>query len=68
MVITVYENLKAEMVRQNIKPKDLSEMIGINYNTLNYKLRGESPIKLHEALKIREVLKLEEVPLEELFG
>lgn len=62
----MYPNLKAEMARQNLTNKDLSIYSSINYDTLNRKLNGKSPIMLDEAWKIKNALKVE-IPLEVLF-
>lgn len=52
----MYPNLKAEMARRNITVQELSHRTGIPYTTLYPKLRGERPIKISDAEKIREAV------------
>lgn len=52
----MYPNLKAEMARRELTIRDLSERTGISYATLYPKLRGERPLKISDAEKIREAL------------
>ena len=63
----MYENVKAEMARKNMSITDLAEATGIRYQTLTEKLRGKTPIKLSEAVRIKWALNLT-MPLEDLFG
>lgn len=63
----MYENVKAEMARKNMTIIDLAEVTGIRYQTLTEKLRGKTPIKLSEAVRIKWALNLT-MPLEDLFG
>lgn len=50
----MYRNLEAEMIRKGITRKDISNVLEIRYGTLNDKLRGKYPFKLHEAMVIRK--------------
>lgn len=63
----MYENVKAEMARKNMTIIDLAEATGIKYQTLLDKMRGKTPIKLSEAVRIKWALNLT-MSLEDLFG
>lgn len=54
--MTMYPNLNAEMARRNITVMMLSERTGMPYSTLAPKLRGEKPVKMAEAMKIRDAI------------
>lgn len=63
----MYENLKAEMARQNKNITVLAEETGINYQTLSEKLRGNFRFSFDEAMLIKKTLGVD-MPLEELFA
>lgn len=46
-------NLKAEMARSNIKPKDLSHHLGLRMATIYDKLNGHYDFSTNEAIKIK---------------
>jgi antitoxin component HigA of HigAB toxin-antitoxin module len=62
----MYRNVKAEMVRQGLQLKDISEALGKKVPTVSLKLNGKYPLTLDEAKKIKKVLK-SDLPLETLF-
>lgn len=52
----MYPNLNAEMARRGINIYTLSEKTGIRYNTLAAKLRGDTDLKMTEAIKIKDAI------------
>lgn len=50
----MFPNLTAEMARMKISIKRLSEITGINYETLKLKFRGKTEFKLCEMLAIKK--------------
>lgn len=50
----MFPNLTAEMARMKISIKRLSEITGINYETLKLKFRGITEFKLCEMLAIKK--------------
>ena len=63
----MYENLRAELARKGKTLVELSQETGIRYQTLSQKLRGDTPLKLKEAIKIKQALNLD-MSIEDLFG
>ena len=63
---SVYLRLMAEMYLRGIDSRMLAEKTGIHYGTLRRKFRGQSPILLDEAMRIKEVLQTG-MPMEKLF-
>ena len=49
----MFTNLEAEMAREKIYIKKLSELTGINYETLKLKCRGVTEFKLGEMLLVK---------------
>ncbi len=49
----MFPNLEAEMAREKISIKKLSELTGINYETLKLKFRGVTEFKLGEMLLVK---------------
>lgn len=49
-----YSNLRAEMARNNVSIKDISELLKIHRNSVHKKLIGESSFTVDEALEIRD--------------
>jgi hypothetical protein len=47
------KNLRAEMSRINIKPADISDLLGVRYATVIDKLNGRYGFSFKEALKIK---------------
>lgn len=62
----MYRNVKAEMVRQGLKLKDIAEALDKKISTVSLKLNGKYPLTFNEAKKIKAVLK-SDMPLETLF-
>jgi len=62
----MYRNLEAEIARKNISKKVIAEELGIGYNTLTAKLRGDNKFTLDEALKIKQILNAS-IEIEQLF-
>lgn len=52
----MYQNLKAEMTRFNIKNLDIAEKLNIRPGTASLKLNGKAKINLDEAFLIRDLL------------
>ena len=52
----MYPNLNAELARHKMTVMMLSEKTGIPYSTLAPKLRGEKPVKMNEAMLIRDTI------------
>lgn len=51
----MYRNLEAEMARHSITKKAMAEVLGVKrYPTLVDKLNGKTPLKIEEAMKIRD--------------
>lgn len=46
-------NLKAEMAREGVRPKDLAELLEVRVATIYDKLNGHYDFTLNEALKIK---------------
>ena len=63
----MYENLKAEMARQNLNMSDVGKRCNFTLQKLSSRIKGETKFTLDEALDIREKLNLEHIPVEELF-
>lgn len=49
----MYPNLNAEISRKNITIEDMAKAIDKSVNTMYAKLRGQYPITLTEAVKIK---------------
>lgn len=49
----MYRNLEAEMARNNVSRKDIANSLNVRYATIIDKLKGKYPIKLDEAIKIK---------------
>ena len=54
MVKDIFNNLNAEMARKKISIKILSEMTGINYESLKNKMSGATEFKRSEMLLIKK--------------
>lgn len=54
-----FNNLKAELAREDIKTKDLAKNLNVTSSTLNCKLRGVSEFTLSEMLKIKSIISTE---------
>lgn len=62
----MYRNLEAEFVRKGFSKQKIAQMLGVGYNTLLAKMRGESSFTLDEAFKIQKIVSAEK-PIEYLF-
>lgn len=62
----VYARLMVEMYLAGMDNRMLAEKSGINYASLRRKMRGDTPIRLEEAARIRRALQ-SNLPLEKLF-
>lgn len=56
MGITVFNNLRAELARNNINAKELAEILNLSQKTVYNKLKGKSEFTLSEILKVQEML------------
>lgn len=52
----MFSNLRAEMARKQITIIKISELLGVNRDTVSRKLSGKSPLFLNEALLINKEL------------
>lgn len=62
----MYKRIESQLVLNGISKKELTEQVGIAYNILLAKMRGEREFTLKEAHEIKQILHSEE-PIEELF-
>lgn len=62
----MYKKLEAELVLKGMGKKELAAILGVQYNTILAKCRGDSSFTLDEALKTKEALKTS-LTIEELF-
>lgn len=51
----MFPNLSAEIARNNMSLKSLSNQTGISYEALKLKMRGKTEFRLAEMQKIKEV-------------
>lgn len=63
----MFNNLRAELVRRNIKPIELAEMVNMNYRTLMNRLAGKSDFNLLEMKSIKKELRDPTLTLDYLF-
>lgn len=63
----MFNNLRAELVRRNIKPIELAEQVNMNYRTLMNRLAGKSDFNLPEMKLIKSFLKDPTLTLDYLF-
>lgn len=50
----MYRNLEAEMARNRLTRKDISNLLNVRYATVIEKLNGKYSFKLEEAFKIKQ--------------
>lgn len=62
----MYPNVTKEMNRKNMTIEELAQAIGADQEELADKLRGKSPIKLSESMRIKTAIG-SDLPLEVLF-
>jgi len=63
----MYKLIEARLVLLGMTKKELARALGISYNTLLLKLRGESSFTLDEALEVKRLIRASE-SVEELFS
>jgi len=63
----MYRNVDAELKRNGMTRGKLAEAMHLSPSTMSLKLNGKSLITLSEALKVKEVLRVD-MALEELFA
>ena len=63
----LYRNLAARMALLGINRGELSHLMGVNYSTLENKLRGKTAFTLDQAVQIKRILRCT-APLEDLFA
>ena len=61
-----YLTLIGEMAKQKVTKRDLSDLLGIHWNSITNKISGESDFSVTEAIKIRDKY-LPEWEIENLF-
>lgn len=49
-----YLTLVGEMAKRQITKKDLSDLLGVHWNSITNKISGESDFSVTEAIKIRD--------------
>lgn len=49
-----YLTLIGEMAKQNVTKRDLSDLLGVHWNSITNKISGESDFSVTEAIKIRD--------------
>lgn len=49
-----YLTLIGEMAKQKVTKRDLSELLGVHWNSITNKISGESDFSVTEAIKIRD--------------
>lgn len=52
----MYKKIEAEIILLSLSKKEVANKLGIAYNTLLAKLRGESSFTLDEAFALKKVL------------
>nr|DAI05215.1 MAG TPA: SOS-response transcriptional repressor [Caudoviricetes sp.] len=60
-------NLKAEMVRNDVKAADIGQVIGKSERSTKDKISGRFSFSISEAMKIRNKF-FPDIPLDELFA
>ncbi len=53
----MFENLRAEMKRNNKTNNDVGKILGISSNAVSFKLTGKTPFTLHEIWKLADLFK-----------
>lgn len=53
----MFENLRAEMKRNNKTNSDVGEILGISSNAVSFKLNGKTPFTIHEIWKLADTFK-----------
>lgn len=62
----MYRRIEAGMVLLGLNKREVAKELGIGYNTLLSKLKGDSSFTLDEAVAFKKILRCEE-SIEELF-
>ncbi|MEG1761441.1 MAG: helix-turn-helix transcriptional regulator [Hydrogenoanaerobacterium sp.] len=63
----MFRNVDAELKRNGMTRGDLARALNLNPSTMSLKLNGKALITLDEAVKVKEILKVN-MPVEELFS
>ena len=50
----MFENLRAEMKRNNKTNRDIGEILGISTNAVSFKLNGKTAFTMHEIWKLAD--------------
>ncbi|MDR1906493.1 MAG: hypothetical protein LBQ27_06265 [Clostridiales bacterium] len=53
----MYKNLKAEMIKQDIKAKDIADLLGIRTETARLKINGKISTNIEDCEKIASLFK-----------
>lgn len=53
----MYKNLRAEMIRQDVSAKDISEILGIKFKTAQKKVNGQINFSLKDCKLIASLFK-----------
>ncbi|WP_052446784.1 hypothetical protein [Candidatus Soleaferrea massiliensis] len=62
----MYKQIEAQLVSIGMTKREMAQQLGIGYNTLLLKLKGDSKFTLDEALAIKKLIQSEE-SIERLF-
>ena len=62
----MFKNIERIIFEKGLKKRDIAEALGMAYNTLLLKLKGEYYFTLDEAIKLKEILETD-LSVEELF-
>ena len=63
----MFLEVKKKMIDKGISAAELSRLSGIPLPTLYAKLSGRGEFKLCEAVKIKQILEVADMPIEQLF-
>jgi hypothetical protein len=64
----VFSIINSEMQRKGLNWQDLAKSLHLNISTVVMKLNGIIPITLEEAVRIRDLMCLGHIPLEDIFA
>lgn len=63
----MFKILESNLVLNDLSKKELAKKLGLGYNTLLLKMKGENNFTLDEAFKIKEIINTNE-SIEKLFS
>ncbi|MBR2588664.1 MAG: helix-turn-helix transcriptional regulator [Bacilli bacterium] len=52
--------IKGIMIMNSVKRKDLADKLGVTYNTITRKLKGEREFSYSELLQIKQILEIDD--------